>query len=156
MPEVDTYEYYQFHQTEQDVSAQKRSIKKLDAFESQQKGFHKVTKTITNPYDKEERRNVTIKFYSTGPIGSNIRDAVTGVYYSSIVGSKDEHLYFKVGDHTCMNGNYGLNLYYSSPEEYESNQYVRVSEQDKQRWVEKRNYYLQVIKDEKSKKTSRH
>lgn len=152
MPEVDTYEYYQFQQAEQDIAQQKKSMSKLDIFEAQQKGFHKTTRKIVNPYDKEEKRTVTIKFYSTGPIGSNIRDAVTGVFYSSIVGSKEEHLYFKVGDQSCSNGNYGLTLFYSSPDEYEGHQYVKLSDEDKKRWFEKRNYYLEIIKQERSKR----
>jgi hypothetical protein len=154
MPEVDTYEYYQFHQTEQDntIASQKKTMTKLDVFESQQKGFHRVSRKIMNPYDKNDKRNVTVKFFSTGPIGSNIRDAVTGVYYSSIVGSKEEHLYFKVGDQTCENGKYGLTLFYSSPEEYESHEHVKLSDEDKKRWFEKRNYYLEIIKQERSKR----
>jgi len=63
-------------------------------------------------------KKAKIEVYTSGGIGSNIRDAETGEYYKEIVGSKDENLYFKMkmatGELKSSNGS--ITLFYTSPD----------------------------------------
>ena len=80
----------------------------------------------------------TIQLYGSGQIGYRIRNAVTGQKYPYLVGSAEEDLFFKVCD---SNGRYGrkhpLILFYDSPEQYENQQDVIISQVVKDRWQEK-------------------
>ncbi len=81
---------------------------------------------------------VTIENFGTGLHGSRIRNAVTGAYYDSIVGTADEDLFFKVVDSTGHKGRKEpLMLYYDSPEQYERHHYTSVSHNVKQNWVKR-------------------
>jgi hypothetical protein len=81
---------------------------------------------------------VTIENFGTGLHGSRIRNAVTGAYYDSIVGTADEDLFFKVVDSTGHKGRKEpLMLYYDSPEQYERHHYTSVSHNVKQNWIKR-------------------
>jgi len=66
--------------------------------------------------------NKKIEIYTSNGTGNRIRDAETGEYFSNLVGSKDEYLFFKVilttGECRSINGS--STLFYSSPQHYVS------------------------------------
>jgi len=57
------------------------------------KGYNRFYINVKAIHGKKKN---TIELYSSGDIGSNIRDALTGQHYSYKVGSKDEDSFFKV------------------------------------------------------------
>ena len=80
------------------------------------------------------RKDKDIIVYATSSQGSNIKDAETGEFSKSMVGTLNEDLFFKV---TIATGNpeFGpLTLFYNSPTHYERHQGVVVSEESKFRW----------------------
>jgi hypothetical protein len=89
-----------------------------------------------------------IRVFTSGGVGTCIRDAKTGYYYSNRIGSKDEDLFFKViiatGECTSKNG-YNK-LFYSSPQQYENHLLCRVDLKSIAVWEEKRNTRLKDIK----------
>ena len=92
--------------------------------------------TVKRDYNKagpdgKFRKTVTINMYSTGQVGSNIRDAITGEYLRDLVGSVEEYKYFKVVMATGEFKNGPLHLYYSSPEQYERHQYCELDERSR-------------------------
>ena len=96
------------------------------------KHHHRVVKRIKT---KSGRRTVNIEYFSSGPIGTTITHAVSGVKQrGNIVGSIYEDLFFKVG---IVNGNGPVTLFYYSPEEYEKHQYITLSDAIKSKWNEK-------------------
>jgi hypothetical protein len=71
-----------------------------------------------NPWHYSKKYDV----YTSGNVGSRIRNAITGEYCNDLVGSKNEDKYFKVaystGEIKAKNGNHAL--YFLSPNEYET------------------------------------
>ena len=121
---------------------------------------HKLSKTSNNNtgYIRKKRtpqENLVeySQFYKT-PITRNsyIINAINGNYYPYLVGSADEKMLFKVG---LSNGqskttkfihneliNEPCVLFYDSPEQFERHFSCIMTEQNKQRWHERRNKYL--------------
>jgi hypothetical protein len=123
-------------------------------------GFHNIIKQriiVDKRTGKECLKNVTVKVYSSGDLGSNIRNAEYGTYTPYIVGSKYENLFFSVIDTTIQSDSRGgsVRLFYESPEQYESHQFTSVDEDTRARWYEKRNFYQQEILREKEEKEKR-
>lgn len=90
---------------------------------STKSNIRKVKKIIEDTSDKNVHKiklsaGKTIVVHSSGDTGSQIRNAVTGNFYGrdSIVGSKMEDLYFRVG-HSV--GNERKKLFFDSPDQYE-------------------------------------
>ena len=78
------------------------------------------------------------KSFGSGQVGSRIRNAVTGERYTYLVGSKDEHMFFKVNDSTGRNGRKNpLTMFYESPDHYERHAFVTVEQSVKDRWNNK-------------------
>ena len=77
-----------------------------------------------------------IGVYTSGDIGSTIRDAETGEYYNYTVGSKCEKMFFSVRLSTGeCNGKYKLpTLFFLSPQHYESYLHNKVSEDIVYNW----------------------
>jgi len=129
-----------FHPTEdndiEDFDITGKSLYSLQNLKSSDKRFHKQRKTIQIETENGNlvRKQVVIEYYSSGPTGSNIRNAQTGVYTKDIVGSKQEDLYFKV----TLTDNQPLTLFYDSPEQYERHQRVKLSHETKEHWFNKR------------------
>lgn len=100
------------------------------------KHHHRVVKRIKT---KLGRRTINIEYFSSGPIGTTITHAVSGVKQrGNIVGSVHEDLFFKV---SIVNGNGPVTLFYYSPEEYEKHQYITLSDAIKSKWNEQ---YLKI------------
>jgi hypothetical protein len=92
-----------------------------------------------------------IEIYTSSGTGARIRDAETGEYFTSLVGSKDEDLYFKVALATgeCTSANGSTTLFYNSPEHYANHLLCDVDPQMALKWEEKRNARLSELKREK-------
>ena len=90
------------------------NLQKLD------KGFNIIWRQI-NRKDGFKKK-VKINIYTSNGIGSQIRDAETGVYYKYKVGSLDEDLFFKVILSTgeCKSTNGSSTLFFLSPKHYVS------------------------------------
>lgn len=67
-------------------------------------------------------KNKRIQVFTSGGVGTKIRDAETGEFYPNKVGSKDEELFFKVAIATgeCTSENGSNTLFYCSPQHYEN------------------------------------
>jgi hypothetical protein len=87
-------------------------------------------------------KKTKIDVYTSGDIGSSIRDAETGDYFRSKVGSADEDLFFKVGLATgeCRSKNKSSTLFYLSPNHYMSHMQCELDEETIARWEAKRNH----------------
>jgi len=95
--------------------------------------------------------NKKIEVYTSSCTGSRIRDAETGSYLTSLVGSKDEDLYFKVNLATgeCTSANGSSTLFYSSPQHYANHLMCDVDPQIALRWEDKQKARLSEMKREK-------
>lgn len=100
--------------------------------------------------------NKKIEVYTSSCTGSRIRDAETGAYLTSLVGSKDEDLYFKVNLATgeCRSANGSTTLFYSSPQHYENHLMCDVDPQIALRWEDKKQARLSELKREKRQRLS--
>jgi hypothetical protein len=107
--------------------------------------YRKAFKKNGKPYQKK------IEIYTSGGTGSHIRDAETGEYLSSLVGSKDEDLYFKVTLATgeCRSANGSTTLFYSSPQHYANHLMCDFDPKIALKWEEKQNARLSEIKRNK-------
>lgn len=106
--------------------------KNRDSYESTDKNRHKLIRTIN--YKQKE-----IIVY-TSPIcpGACIRDAVTGSRYRDyLVGSVNEHQFFKVKFATGEMGQDSGSCFFDSPEQYEKHMHQNVTNELKDAWANK-------------------
>jgi len=117
---------------------QKEQLTIMNKTKSMDKGHSVIYKYFPNK--NGQLKLLPVNIYTSGGIGSQIRDAETGEYYSNIVGNADEDLFFKVVLVTgeCKSKNGSNTLFYLSPRHYMSHQNCQVSEEDVHRWQEKR------------------
>jgi hypothetical protein len=122
---------------EKDIEKAMLSLKKKD------RGYNKVYRMIPRASDGKII-NTKIDVYTTGYIGSRIRDAETGEYYNYNVGSRHEDLFFKVALATgeCNSKNGSSTLFYISPHHYMSHLNVDLDDSVINSWEEKRNIFL--------------
>jgi hypothetical protein len=94
-----------------------------------------------------KNQNKTIGCYRSGPAGTTICNAATGIkYYGHLVGSLSEDLYFKVCIATGEGGGEDpLVLFYDSPEEYERHAFVSISDLSKQNFLNKRDAMMKHL-----------
>jgi hypothetical protein len=128
-----------------EIEKEMLSLKKID------RGYNKVYRNIPRASDGKII-NTKIDVYTTGSIGSRIRDADTGEYYNYKVGSRDEDLFFKVSLATgeCNSKNGSNTLFYLSPHHYMSHLNVELDDSVINSWEEKRNIFLKNNKKTKS------
>lgn len=95
--------------------------------------------------------NKKIEIYTSSGTGTRIRDAETGEYYTNLVGSKDEDLYFKVTLATgeCSSANGSTTLFYNSPQHYANHLMCDIDTQIALKWEDKQNARLSELKREK-------
>jgi len=96
-----------------------------------------------------------IKVYTSSGTGKYIRDAETGEYFSNMVGSKDEDLFFKVILSTgeCQSSNGYSTLFFISPQHYANYLQCEVDAGIISNWEKRRDARLIELK--KSKKPTR-
>ena len=108
------------------------------------RGHNKVWRNVVKQDGREKK--VKVDVYSSGCVGSNIRDAESGQYYPDKVGTLNEDLYFKVtlatGECNSLNGS--STLFYMSPQHYMSHQSCVVRPEIISRWEAKRNMRLSM------------
>lgn len=96
------------------------------------------------------RKDKDIVVFPSSSQGSNIKNAETGEFTRSIVGSMDEDLFYKVTIATGEFESGPLTLFYNSPTHYERHHGEVVSDDAKFRWrlkQQQREDYLQQIKE---------
>ena len=118
------------------------------------RGYNVIYRTCTNKKGQQVRTPISI--YTSGGTDSQIRDAETGAYYSQLVGSADEDLYFKVilATGECKSKNGSSTLFYLSPRHYMSHLNCQVSEDSIQSWQEKRDARYKTKNSVKSRNIS--
>lgn len=147
-------EYYDFNKQNESYEEDKEHIRMVDEVKKIDKGYNVIYRKRLNKRNKLV--STAIGIYTSGKIGSQIRDAETGVYYPHIVGSADEDLYFKVNLATgeCKSMNGSSTLFYLSPRHYMSILNDNISENIIQFWEEKRNARHNEIELKKNKPLS--
>jgi len=125
----------QIEASHEEHNEQHRIIKNA---QSMDRGYNVIYRNCPNKKGQLVRTPITV--YTSGGTDSQIRDAETGAYYSHIVGSADEDLYFKVilATGECKSKNGSSTLFYSSPRHYMSHLNNEVSEDTLQMWESKR------------------
>jgi hypothetical protein len=124
----------------------------LTKFKQTDKNFHIIYRMA--PF---ERKGLTtykekkIGVYTSGDVGTRIRNAETGEYYNYKVGSKYEDLFFPVRISTGeCNGKYVLpTLFFTSPKHYQSYLYNDVSEETIDNWNYKRDILIKEMNEQK-------
>jgi hypothetical protein len=100
------------------------------------------------------QKQTKIALYTSGGIGTRIRDAETGHFYNRTVGSKHEDGFFKVALATgeCKSKNGSNTLFFASPSHYFSHMKIPVDMNGEKNWIEiekkwteKNNRYLNDI-----------
>ena len=126
----------------------------LTKFKQIDKNYHFIYRMA--PFERNgivTYKKKRIGVYTSGDIGSKIRDAETGEYYNYTVGSKYENLYFSVrlSSGEC-NGKYNLpTLFFLSPQHYEKYLHNNVSEDVVYKWNLNK---VDVVNEMKQRKTS--
>jgi hypothetical protein len=131
-------EYFDINEKNESYEEQREQRRIVEAAKNIDRGHNIIYRTIPNKKGQLVRSPISI--YTSGDVNSNIRDAETGAYYSHLVGSADEDLYFKVIIATgeCKSKNGSNTLFYLSPRHYMSHLNNEVSEDTLQMWEEKR------------------
>jgi hypothetical protein len=82
------------------------------------------------------KKPTIIEYYASGDMGTAIRDAITGIKYKkSLVGSKDEDLFFKI--RICgLDRVENPTFYFNSPEDYEKHSRTLLDVSIKNNWYE--------------------
>lgn len=137
-------DYYKFEEGN-DFESENDVEKMLEKEKMKDKGYNVI-------YRKDVRRdgrtyNKKIKVYTSGGIGSRIRDVETGQYSSSIVGSKDEDLFYKVSLSTseCRSANDNNTLFFMSPQHYTNYLQCEVDPEIVHNWEVKRDARLSEL-----------
>ena len=125
-----------------EISSVEHKLNKIKAAEEARnvdKYYEKYSVLFNNiKKDGKFYKTVTIENFGSGQIGTRIRNAVTGMRYTNLVGSIDEDLFFKVIDPTGRKGRKEpLILFYDTPEQYENHHYTTLQQNVKERWYEK-------------------
>jgi len=109
------------------------------------KNYHKVIRsavdekaTLKNGYTTYKK--VPVGIYGSGPVGTRIRNAVTGIRYDYKVGSVDQDLLYSVALCTGENGlKESVSMFYDSPEQYEKHMFTEIDSYRKAHWHMERN-----------------
>jgi len=124
----------------------------LTKFKQTDKNFYIINRLA--PIDRKgviTYKDKKIGVYTSGDVGSRIRNAETGEYYNYTVGSKYEDLFFSVRLSTGeCNGKYKLpTLFFTSPQHYISYLHNTVSDDILEIWNYKRDKLIKEMKDKK-------
>jgi len=134
-------DYYNVEE-ENDFESEHDVEKMLEKEKMKDKGYNVI-------YRKALRRdgrkyNKKFKVYTSGGTGTRIRDVETGQYSSTIVGSKDEDLFYKVTLSTseCRSANGCNTLFFMSPQHYANYLQCEVDHEVVRNWEVKRDARL--------------
>jgi len=104
------------------------------------KGYTTVYRTTVRADGRPKQSKIAL--YTSGGVGTQIRDAETGHFYNRLVGSKHEDGFFKVSLATgeCRSKNGSSTLFFASPSHYFSHMKVSINDNAERKWtdIEKR------------------
>lgn len=130
--------------TSDELKATKKELKELK--KKINKNIYTLKKTfknvrIGNRFYKNYVEEYTV--YGSGCQGTFIINAVTGEKINNLVGSIEEDLYFKVISNSISGASGPVTLFYQSPSEYELHQNLTLSDDIKNAWREKKQFYVE-------------
>jgi len=145
------YDDYLNFEDQNDNESEHDVQKMLEKEKMKDKGYNVVYRKVNRPDGR--KYNKKLKLYTSSGVGSYIRDVETGKYFSNIVGSRDEDLFFKVilATGECNSSNGFSTLFFISPQHYESYLQCEVDPKIVHNWEKKRDGRLAELK--KSKKS---
>lgn len=145
---------YNDYNLNESYDEQKRQLRLAEEAKKIDRGYNVIYRTVPNK--KGILVKTPISIYTSSGTDSNIRDAETGAYYSHLVGSADEDLYFKVVLATgeCKSKNGSSTLFYLTPRHYMSHLNCEVDDEIVQIWQEKRDARYKAIELKKISPTS--
>jgi hypothetical protein len=113
--------------------------KVLTSIKKEKKNVHTITKVVNAEIRGKFYKTVDISYYGTSNMcGKPIVHAITGETTKFRVGTrKDEDQMFKVVVSTGSNPNGPIHLFYNSPQEYETHQFVTLDAETKNAWAQK-------------------
>ena len=94
---------------------------------------------VVSHFNPNTRKSVTLRYYSSGDVGTPIKMAITGSVWNPkfVVGSRAEDLFFKVTIATGETGKESVNIFYENPEQYENHQGILLNSEIKNQWLNK-------------------
>ena len=142
------YAYELLHSTDNDnLETNKDKVESIK--QKTKSNFHTYTYNLSKKINgKKHSKKMSIQYYSSGPSGTRIINAISGTKTDFIVGSNKENLFFKVIMSTGTHEGGSVTLFYNSPEEFEKHQNCFANPESKEKWYDKKMQFLQ----EKSKK----
>lgn len=128
-----------FHPTEENDFLGDDEIHNLKSYDH---GYNKIYRHVLRNDGRNKRTKIDI--YTSGRIGSRIRDAETGEYFSAIVGSTDEDDFFKVSLSTgeCKSKNQSKTLFFQSPSHYFSYMNMKFDKEIECKWAAKKERHI--------------
>lgn len=134
-------DYYNFDE-ENDCESEHNVEKMLEKEKMKDKGYNVIYRRVARRDGRRYNKKFTV--YTSSGIGSRIRDVETGQYTSSIVGSKDEDLFYKVSLSTseCRSANGNNTLFFMSPQHYANYLQCEVDPEVVRNWEVKRDARL--------------
>ncbi len=125
---------------------------KSNEFKNIDKNYHEIIRVA--PIERKgivTYKKKKIGIYTSGDIGSRIRNAETGEHYKYRVGSKHEKLFFSVRLSTgeCDGKNKMATLFFTSPNHYETYLHNEVSEEVGKIWNYKRDLLINELNEKK-------
>ena len=124
----------------------------LNEAKNMDKGYAKIAGFVERA--DGSLKNIQMDIYTTGFIGSRIRDAETGEYYRELVGSLDEDLYFKLKMTACKlkSKNGSSTLFYNSPDSCMRHLHIEIPQNIINQWELKNSMRLKVKRTTKKNK----
>jgi len=138
-------DYYNPHDEIDSLDSKLNKLNLLEESKSIDRGYSKIYRYIETTNGMIKR--LKVELYTSGDMGSNIRDAESGEYYKYKVGSLDEELFFKVtmGTGECNSLNGSNILFYTSPHQFMSHQNEDISDEVIEKWQQTRDRRLKFI-----------
>jgi len=137
-----------------DYSVSSNEFKKAtESLKKSDKGYNVLWRMI--PKNGKLKRT-KVEVYTSNGHGCHIRNAETGEYYSHIVGTADEDLYFTVilATGECKSANGSRTLFYLSPQHYMTHLNTELDTEIIARWEDKRESRLNTRSVSKPKFSS--
>jgi hypothetical protein len=124
-------EYYDNRFSPTEANDYDNEIKTAKSYDS---GYNIIYRYITRVDGIKKRTKIEV--YTSGNVGTRIRDAESGLYYSELVGSKEDNQFFKVQLSTgeCKSKNGSRTLYYLSPMHYYSHLKIPHDHEIEKKW----------------------
>ncbi len=132
-------------QDDSSVALKLKENETISSLKKKDKYYEKYTFPFHDTWtDGKYYKNITTQNYGSGPAGTLIRNAVSGLIYDIRLGSIHEDALFKVCKTTGKRKD-PLVLFYDSPEEYEKHYFTNVSDDIKKKWIERSSYARKTL-----------